>query len=125
MNHSHRIAWQKGNIGVFAEIALNVQSATGQQHMLVIEQSIGGQMKDAIRFGVALFLESFGYRQKEIAECAIVVQSVKIVPGDTTTCSLAYVTFHALCNAFDIDGKVMFDFDSKSGSFLITTAQAT
>ena len=55
-----------------------------------------------------------------VAQIDVSILSITAVPGDTTLCSLAYVAFHALCSASNVDGEQVFAFDRSSGRFSIS-----
>jgi hypothetical protein len=121
MKHSKRLAWQHGTTGIFAEVVLEVEHIPGQQYHVATNECIDLRWMNAIHFGAACFVESFSCFRREVGECAISVHSVRAVPGDTTVCSLAYVTFHSLCAAFNLDGGDRFLFDTMTGAFRLNT----
>jgi hypothetical protein len=117
MNVSKKLVWQQGAVAQYAEIDLFVASSDGEGISIAIPNHILPQWSDAIRFGVTLFSESYAWQQPAVARMAVRVQSLKAVPCDTTLFSLAYVTFQALCSAWNIDGEGMFAFNRSSGSY--------
>ena len=112
---SKKLLWQQGAVAQYAEVGLVITAS--DTNVIVIPDHIRPHWSVAIRFGVGLFVEQFAWQQPTIAQMAVHVQSLKAVPGDTTLLALAYVTFHAICSAWNVDAEQMFVFDRSSGSF--------
>ena len=117
MNVSKKLLWQQGAVAQYAEIDLFVAPSDGEGISIAIPDHVLPPWKEAIRFGVALFAERYAWQQPAVAQMAVRVESLKAVPGDTSLFSLAYVTFQALCSAWNIDGEGMFAFNRSSGSY--------
>lgn len=117
MNVSKKLLWQQGAVAQYAEIDLFVASSGGEGISVAIPDHVAPPWAEAIRFAVALFGESYAWQQPAVAQMAVRVRSIKAVPGDTTVFSLAYVTFQALCSAWNIDGEGVFAFNRSTGSY--------
>jgi hypothetical protein len=111
MNVSKKFRWQQGAVAQYAEIDLFVVPSDGNGISIAIPDHVLPPWTEAIRFAVTLFSESYVWQQPKVAQMAVRVKSIKAVPGDTTLFSLAYVTFQALCSAWNIDGERVFAFN--------------
>ena len=117
MNVSKKLLWQQGAVAQYAEIEVFVAPSDGEGIDISIPDHVLPPWTEAIRFGMALFVASYAWQQPAIAQMAVRVESLKTVPCDTTLFSLAYVTFQALCSAWNIDGESVFAFNRSSGSY--------
>jgi len=117
MNVSKKLLWQQGLVAQYAEINLDVEHSDDSEINTIVPDHIQPHWSNAIRFGVALFAESYTWQQPAVARMTVRIQAIKAVPGDTSVCSLAYVTFQALCSAWNIDGEKVFAFDRSSGNY--------
>jgi hypothetical protein len=119
MKVSKKLLWQQGAAALFAEIEIDVERSNGAGIEIRCPDSIQPQWSNAISFAANLFTESFAWREPMVAQIDVSILSISAVPGDTTLCSLAYVAFHALCFASNVDGEQVFAFDRSSGAFSI------
>ncbi len=119
MKASKQLHWQHGAVALYAEIHLDVESSQGERQELTIAQPVPPQYSGAIQFAVNLFVETYGWQDSALANLDVTVLSIKGVPGDTTLCAIAYVTFQAICDAFNRDGELSFSFNRGSGTFSI------
>ncbi len=117
-NVSKKLLWQQGVVAQYAEIDLDVAMLESESINIILPDHLLSHWSDAIRFAVSLFSESFAWQQPAITQMTVRILSIKAVPGDTTLFSLAYVTFHALCTAWNVDGEQIFAFDQSSGNYL-------
>lgn len=117
MSVSKKLLWQQGFVAQYAEIDLAVNPSDGVGRGVVIPDHILPHWSNAINFAVALFAETYAWQLPVVAEMTVRVQSIRAVPGDTTLCALAYVTFQALCSAWNVDGEQVFSFNQSSGSY--------
>lgn len=119
MKVSKKLLWQQGTVALFAEIEIDVERSNGTEIEIRCSDTTEPHWSNAISFAANLFSESFAWREPTVAQIDVLILSIKAVPGDTTLCSLAYVAFHAICTACNIDGEQVFTFDRSSGRFSI------
>lgn len=124
MNNSKKLAWQQGSAALYAEIDLEVTIVDNQLFRVIIPEGVQPKWSDAIRFAAHLFVECYAWKNPQLANATIAVNEIKTVSSDTTVCSLAYVTFQALCSACRLDGEEKFSFNRILGSFAINQRES-
>lgn len=98
-NGSFKLAEQSGTYGFYAEISLVTHDASDGGLAIEFEPTIDDSWKHAIEFGLR-----YGWRALRAEEAPpnlkVVVESFESNPVDTTDVIAAYVSVHALFDAF-------------------------
>lgn len=122
MRAFRQFAWQKGDFGIYAAIDLSVVMSTRSTgYSVCCKVNMDTDLSDAIRFGVGLFCSAYAFDYPDVANIDVTIESADLVPCDSTPCVVSYVTFHAICEAFSIEGESVFSFDESTGRFIVGT----
>lgn len=115
----HRLAWQKGVRGLYADITLKIeQGAEGVGTIYGID-SMNPAWRTGILFGLCLAKERL-VQDVDWSRVSVTIKAFRGVPCDTTITAAAFVAFHAIAQAMDsIDIGGVFTFEETTGRFSI------
>ena len=118
---SHRIAWQRGNLALYAEVALSAEREAGADAngSVVGLDTVAEQWRMGVMFGLSLLRESL-IGKMDFRHVAFTIRSFRGQPGDTTLMAAAFATFHAGAKALAVDVSGVFEFDDSIGAFLFS-----
>lgn len=119
MQVSKKLSWQKGGFAIFAEVNADIERSGANGIEIRWNEEVEPRWSCAISFAANLFTESFAWEHPHVNQSTMRVLSIGVVPGDTSVTALAYVAFHALCAAYNLEGEHVLNFDRLSGSFSI------
>ena len=122
MSGHHKIAWQRGQRAIYADVTLSLKVAADRLWHTEIPLGTNLSWAVGVHFGIEVFRGGIQGRSTSILPMAVVVTSIKGQTADTTSASVAFATFHALWQAAGI-GDVLdkvFSFNADLGSFVIS-----
>lgn len=118
---SCRLAWQQGNVALFADVTIRVDRVDNDKFSLGEVDGIADAWRDGIRFGFTLVQEALS-SVVGLSGVSISIQDFIGQPCDTTSTAVAYATFHAIVDAIGAPITNVFSFDKSTGRFCIAIA---
>jgi len=114
MNGRCRLAWQKGNHAVFAEVVVKVERKKDGEAHLVFSDETSASWKTGVELGFVHFCERL-VDPDNVRGLRVEILKVRGQAVDTTDAALAYCTFQAIKQASGFDVKPDMEFDEDTG----------
>jgi hypothetical protein len=124
MTGKFRLAWQRGNRALYAEVSLACEWGEVLGCCVQIPPSVPDTWKAAVRFGAEVFAANALASESSARGLIVEVSSLLGQPVDTTVEAVAYVTFRALGDAMGRNDCDAFMFDEESGHFILRAREA-
>ncbi len=117
----HRIAWQRGNMGLYAEVGLTLEKESRAVAVVSVRglDAVAEQWRTGVMFGLSLLRETLTGKV-DFQHLSVNITSFRGQPADTTLMAAAFASFHAAAKALGVDVSEVFRFDDSTGVFEVS-----